>query len=56
MTAQEFVRRKYPHAEVVRSTFGWVVYTDSTHTKALGSSRAYWEEEAWVSAANEVEE
>jgi hypothetical protein len=49
--AQDLVKEKYPQAEVVRSTFGLIVYTDDTHHKSLGDGRAYWEEEAWISAA-----
>jgi hypothetical protein len=49
--AQEIVKERYPQAEVVRSQFGLIVYTDDTQHKSLGDGRAYWEEEAWISAA-----
>lgn len=52
--AQSLVLAKHPQAEVVRSTFGLVVVTDDTHHTKLGSGRAYWEEEAWISAAEEL--
>ena len=52
--AKDLVREKYDQAEVVRSTFGVVVVTDDTHAKKLGDGRAYWEEEAWISAAEEL--
>ena len=51
--AKEAVLRKYPQAEVCRSTFGLVVRTDDTQGRMLGDGRAYWEEEAWIAAAEE---
>lgn len=50
--AKAVVREKHPQAEVVRSTFGHIVYADDTHSHPLSDGRAYWEEEAWVDAAN----
>lgn len=52
--AKDQVLAKYDQAEVTRGTFGLVVVTDDTHAKKLGDGRAYWEEEAWISAAEEL--
>lgn len=52
--AKRFVREKYPQAEAVRSTFGLIIYTDDTHSHPLGDGRAYWEEEAWIGAAETI--
>jgi len=53
-SAKAVVREKYPQAEVVRSTFGLIVFTDDTHSQSLGDGRAHWEEEAWISAAESL--
>ena len=50
--AQEWVKKTHPTARVVRSTFGLVVEVEETG-KTMGDGRAYWEEEAWISAAEE---
>ena len=48
--AKDEVRRIYPDARVARSTFGLAVYAKDD-TVTLGDGRAYFEEEAWISAA-----
>ena len=50
--AEAFVTAIYRGARVVRGTFGLVVQLEDGTTR--GDGRAYWEEEAWVSAADEV--
>jgi hypothetical protein len=52
--AKDKVQEKHPQAEVCRSTFGLIVRTDDTQSKTLGDGRAHWEEEAWISAAEEM--
>jgi hypothetical protein len=54
--AQEEVKKRYPRAMVVRGKFGKLVVTDEDHTGRLGNGRAYWDEEAWISAVEEMEE
>lgn len=50
-SAKQQVLARFPGARVVRGIFGLIVITsdheDRTH---LGDGRAYYEEEAWVSA------
>lgn len=54
--AQEHFRSKFPQAECVRGTFGLTVFTDDTHTREYGNGEAWWEEEAWVSAVEDLED
>ncbi len=51
--AEDEVKRVYPKARVVRGTFGLVVLADETGTR-LGEGRAFYEEEAWLSAVDYV--
>ena len=52
--AQEEVCKKHPDARVVRGVFGKVV-TIGNEGETLGDGRAYWDEEAWISAVEEME-
>jgi hypothetical protein len=49
--AEQEVKKKYPNARVVRGPFGLVVVTDDEQSTRLGDARAYWDEEAWINAA-----
>jgi hypothetical protein len=49
-SAKAEVLERYPGARVVRGVFGLVVETDEDGGRPLGEGRAYFEEEAWLSA------
>lgn len=55
-SAKAEVLSRFPQARVVRGVFGLVVVTTLDEDQlALGDGRAYYEEEAWLSAAEELE-
>lgn len=51
--AKDEVRARYPDAMVVRATFGLVVVVEDG-SRHLGDGRNYWEEEAWIEAAESL--
>jgi hypothetical protein len=53
--AREEIIKVHPSARIVRGTFGKTVATDEDGTETLGDGRAYWDEEAWISAIDEME-
>ena len=55
-SARKWVMARYPEACVVRSMFGLIVMTDQgVAPKKLGEGRAFFEEEAWLSAWDDID-